>query len=71
MPTRKNFPANKKRRQTSATERQAESNKLTPEQKLERTTGTKTVAKYTKQVEALAVAAAVAADKKLKASKAK
>ncbi len=52
MPTRKNFPSYVERRRKSAQERQAESDKLTLEQKLERAVGAKEKAKYAKQIEA-------------------
>lgn len=52
MPTRKNFPSYKKRRQTSAMERQAEWDKLSLEQKLARATSAKEKAKYAKQLAA-------------------
>lgn len=48
MPTRKNFPGNKKRRQVEAAARKLESDKLTPAQKLEHAVGAREKLKYAK-----------------------
>jgi hypothetical protein len=52
MGTRRNFPSYIERRRASAAARQAESDKLTPAQKLAKAVGAKEKAKYAKQVEA-------------------